>query len=62
VDSREEEKMADPRNKLRQALELLHERQPDSKYTVRIRKPKELTYEKLYEVYDLVKDVIDGRW
>ena len=54
--------MADPRNKLRQALELLHERQPDSKYTVRIRKPKELTYEKLYEVYDLVKDVIDGRW
>tara|TARA_B100000214_G_scaffold356590_1_gene315326 strand:- start:1071 stop:1259 length:189 start_codon:yes stop_codon:yes gene_type:complete len=62
VNSREEEEMADPRNKLRQALELLHERQPDSKYTVRIRKPKELTYDEVYKVYDLVRDVIDGRW
>ncbi len=54
--------MADPRTKLRQALDLLHERVPDSKYTVCIRKPSELTYEEVYEVYKLVQDVIDGNW
>ena len=52
----------DPRNKLRQAIELLIEREPGEKYTVAIRKPSELTYEEVYKIYSLVQDVIDGKY
>ncbi len=44
---------------LKQAIELLVEREPGSQYNCRVREPKELTVETLYRVIRLIQDAND---
>ena len=44
---------------LKQAIELLVEREPDSKFNCRVREPKELTVETLFQVVRLIQRSLD---